>query len=60
MDLSTTGSGALRRPSGRLFERDFRGGELAGVAFHGDWLFFNIQRPGVSFAVTGPWGQGGL
>ena len=60
MDLSKTGSGALRRPSGRLFEGDFRGGELAGVAFHGDWLFFNIQRPGVSFAVTGPWGQGAL
>jgi hypothetical protein len=60
MDLSKAGSGPLRRPSGRLFEGDFSGSELAGVAFHGDWLFFNIQRPGVSFAVTGPWGQGGL
>jgi secreted PhoX family phosphatase len=26
----------------------------------GKWLFFNIQSPGITFAVTGPWGSGGL
>jgi uncharacterized repeat protein (TIGR03803 family) len=60
LDLSAAGSGPLRRPSGQLFEGDLRGSELAGVAFHGDWLFFNIQRPGVTFAVTGPWARGAL
>ena len=51
---------SLARPAGRRFERDYRSGELAGVAFHGEWMFFNIQRPGVTFAVTGPWARGAL
>jgi uncharacterized repeat protein (TIGR03803 family) len=60
LDLSAAGGGPLARPSGRRFDRDFRSGELAGVAFHGEWMFFNIQRPGVTFAVTGPWARGAL
>jgi len=60
MDLSPSGLGPLRRPSGKVFGSDYRGSELAGATFHGDWLFFNIQSPGVTFAVTGPWGEGGL
>jgi secreted PhoX family phosphatase len=41
---------------------DFRGSELAGATFSPDgrWLFFNIQTPGFSVALTGPWGEGGL
>ena len=41
---------------------DFTTGEFAGVTFSpdGQWLFFNIQRPGITFAVTGPWADGGL
>jgi secreted PhoX family phosphatase len=41
---------------------DFTTGEIAGVTYSPDgrWLFFNIQRPGVTFALTGPWTDGGL
>ncbi len=39
---------------------DFRGGEWAGACCHGDWLFANVQRPGVTFAIRGPWASGGL
>ncbi len=34
---------------------NFRRSEWAGAAFAGEWLFVNIQRPGVTFAITGPW-----
>ena len=41
---------------------DFRGAEFAGATYSpdGKWLFFNIQSPGITFAVTGPWRNGGL
>jgi secreted PhoX family phosphatase len=41
---------------------DFTMREMAGVTYSPDgrWLFFNIQSPGVTFAVTGPWADGGL
>ncbi len=41
---------------------DFTDSEFAGVTYSPDgrWLFFNIQFPGITFAVTGPWGDGGL
>ena len=40
-------------------EGDFRDREFAGATFSpdGNWLFFNVQTPGISFAVTGPWGE---
>jgi secreted PhoX family phosphatase len=43
-------------------EGDFRGSEFAGACYSpdGDWLFFNVQSPGVTFAVTGPWKKGAL
>ena len=36
---------------------DFRGSEWAGACFSpdGQWLFANIQTPGVTLAITGPW-----
>lgn len=36
--------------------------EFAGACFSADgtWLFVNIQTPGISFAITGPWEQGPL
>ncbi len=39
---------------------DFRGLEWAGVTFSpdGQWLFANLQRPGLTLAITGPWGEG--
>jgi uncharacterized protein len=44
------------------FDSDFRGSEFAGACYSpdGDWLFFNIQSPGITFAVTGPWKEGAL
>ena len=39
------------------FAGDFRGFEWAGATWSpdGKWLFANIQTPGISFAITGPW-----
>ncbi|MGH9179877.1 MAG: alkaline phosphatase PhoX, partial [Acidimicrobiales bacterium] len=40
---------------------DFSDSEWAGATFEpkkGSWLFVNIQSPGVSFAITGPWELG--
>ena len=39
------------------FKGDFRGREWAGATFSpdGKWLFANIQTPGITFAITGPW-----
>jgi secreted PhoX family phosphatase len=44
------------------FASDFRGSEFAGACYSpdGKWLFFNIQSPGISFAITGPWRNGAL
>jgi len=41
---------------------DFRGSEFAGATYSPDgrWLFFNIESPGITFAVTGPWRNGAL
>ena len=43
-------------------EGDFRDREFAGATYSPDgrWLFFNVQAPGISFAVTGPWEAGAL
>lgn len=32
--------------------------EFAGATFYGKWLFVNIQSPGITFAITGPWNRG--
>jgi secreted PhoX family phosphatase len=44
------------------FIGDFRPMEIAGVTFSPDgrWLLFNVQTPGITFAVTGPWSNGVL
>jgi len=41
---------------------DYRQNEWAGANYSpdGQWLFVNIQTPGVTFAITGPWGSGPL
>ncbi|MFN3190199.1 MAG: PhoX family protein [Aureliella sp.] len=41
----------------RGFKGDFRTKEWAGACFSpdGKWLFVNIQTPGMTFAITGPW-----
>ena len=44
------------------YRGDFRDREFTGVTFSPDgrWMFFNIQSPGITFALTGPWEQGML
>jgi secreted PhoX family phosphatase len=44
------------------FRGDFRQSEFTGATFSPDgrWMFFNIQTPGMTFALTGPWEQGKL
>jgi secreted PhoX family phosphatase len=41
---------------------DFTDQEFAGACFSpdGEWLFVNIQTPGITFAITGPWRDGGI
>ncbi|RZA33429.1 MAG: DUF839 domain-containing protein, partial [Lysobacteraceae bacterium] len=41
---------------------DHRANEFAGACFDptGRYLFVNIQTPGVTFAITGPWAKGPL
>jgi uncharacterized protein len=39
---------------------DYRDNEWAGACFHERWMFVNIQTPGVTFAITGPWDNGML
>lgn len=38
---------------------DFRDSEWCGACFSddGQWLFANIQSPGITFAITGPWSK---
>jgi secreted PhoX family phosphatase len=44
------------------FTGSFTGSEFAGACYSpdGDWLFVNVQSPGITFAITGPWGTGAL
>ena len=44
------------------FTGDFLTREWAGATFSpdGKWLFANIQTPGITFAITGPWENGAL
>jgi hypothetical protein len=39
------------------FQGDFRTKEWAGATFSpdGKWLFINLQSPGITCAITGPW-----
>jgi uncharacterized protein len=41
---------------------DFTGSEWAGACYSPDgrWLFANLQSPGISLAITGPWASGAL
>jgi uncharacterized protein len=42
---------------------DYTNSEWAGATFEprrGEWLFVNIQTPGITFAITGPWERGSL
>lgn len=63
IDFSAGALGPYTRPnSGTTFTGNQRANEWAGACFDrtGKWLFANIQTPGVTFAITGPWHQGPL
>lgn len=53
-------------PDGKIFDlaelASPNTSELAGATFSpdGKTLFFNVQSPGISFAITGPWENGAL
>ena len=49
-------------PNGVIPPGDYRQSEWAGACYSPDgrWLFVNIQTPGVTFAITGPWHKGPL
>lgn len=42
------------------FKGDYRAQEWAGATFSSDgqWLFANVQDPGITVAITGPWSEG--
>jgi secreted PhoX family phosphatase len=44
------------------FQGEFTSSEFAGAAFsqNGKWLFVNVQTPGITFAIKGPWQKGAL
>src|SRR5262245_24048435 len=53
--------GNYTRPeSGTTFTMNYRQQEWAGACFDntGEWMFVNIQTPGITFAITGPWSLG--
>lgn len=43
--------------AGNKLNRNFHNSEWCGVCFSADgkWLFANIQKPGITLAITGPW-----
>ena len=53
---------ALIEPGRGRRAGDFRASEFAGATFspNGEWLFLNMQSPGITFAITGPWAEGAL
>ncbi len=54
---------ALRARRGvmrRIAPGDYTGSEWAGACFYEKWMFVNIQTPGITFAITGPWDNGAL
>ncbi|MGH9555232.1 MAG: alkaline phosphatase PhoX [Terriglobales bacterium] len=59
-NLDFTGAGLgnyIRSQSGATFATNWKQQEWAGANFSpdGKWLFVNIQTPGITFAITGPW-----
>jgi secreted PhoX family phosphatase len=52
--------GVPGRPA--IVAADYRFSEFCGACFDpsGRWLFVNLQKPGVTFAISGPWARGPL
>jgi uncharacterized repeat protein (TIGR03803 family) len=61
LDFTGGGLGTYTRSESRTtYSSDFKQNEWTGVCFDetGEWCFANIQTPGVTFAITGPWATG--
>jgi uncharacterized protein len=61
VNFSSSGLGTYTRPRNPvIFDANWRTSEWAGATFSpdGNWLFVNIQTPGITFAITGPWSEG--
>lgn len=52
----------IARAGKQVPEGDYRRGEFCGACWdpEGRTLFINIQTPGITLAITGPWQHGGL
>jgi hypothetical protein len=61
-NIDFTAPGFGNPPNPHIEVEDYRTQEWAGACYSpdGHWLFANIQTPGVTFAITGPWGAGPL
>ncbi|MCQ9374204.1 PhoX family protein [Methyloversatilis sp. XJ19-13] len=48
--------------AGKFAAADYRGFEFCGACFDptGRVLFVNMQTPGITVAITGPWAKGNL
>ena len=46
----------------QVFDKDYSSSEWAGATYSldGNWLFANLQSPGITLAITGPWSTGPL
>lgn len=50
-------------PGKKVAPGNYGGSEWCGSTFEpegGKWLFANVQSPGITFAITGPWKNGSL
>lgn len=56
-DLALKANGGI---IARIPADNYTDNEFAGGTFYGRWLFCNIQTPGITFAITGPWDNGSL
>ena len=52
----------IERADKRVPEGDYRSSEFCGACWDpsGSTLFVNLQSPGITVAITGPWGRGPL
>jgi uncharacterized protein len=59
-DVGKVSESILLAGETRGIHGDFRVSEFAGATYSPDgrWLFLNIQSPGITFAITGPWVDG--
>lgn len=60
--MLSDGDIAGMKRTGQFAADDYRGSEFCGACFDatGQTLFVNVQTPGITFAIRGPWAMGNL